>query len=107
MKERAMKVKRINKGFTLVEMLVVLAIIGILAGIVLYNIGGKTDKARWTGTQTRLIQLLSALNEFKNDQARYPDSLSDLVEKPAYANNKYPTKGYASKKMLKDLWETT
>ena len=75
-------------GFTLVEILVVVVIIGIMATVVISNIGGKIDPAKVKLTKAQLAQLKADVELFKADHHRYPESLQDLVRRPDYVEAK-------------------
>lgn len=72
-------------GLTLLEMIVVLVIIAIVAGLVTMNVIGRPDQARVTTTRTNLVTLSSALTTYRLDNGQYPTTqqgLKALVEKP-------------------------
>lgn len=92
-----------RKAFTLVELLVVVAIIGILASILIINVGGKTDKARVAAARAEIAQIETAVIEFKQDSLRLPERLEDLVNRPSYAKI-FPDGGYL-KRLPKDPWD--
>jgi len=72
-------------GFTIIEVMAVIVIIGILAGIVAVNVVGRIDKARVTATRASLKMLHSAVIQFKLDTGRYPTEdagLLELIEQP-------------------------
>lgn len=66
-------------GFTLIELLVVLAIIAMLAAVVSPRYFKSIERARAVSLQTTLKTVRDALDKFAGDQARYPDSLEELV----------------------------
>ncbi|MCE5185473.1 MAG: type II secretion system major pseudopilin GspG [Planctomycetaceae bacterium] len=75
-----------NRGFTLVEIMAVLLIIGLLAGIAAKNFMGQTEKAKVTVTKATLKNLHAAVNMFKLDTGVYPSEdvgLIELIEQPA------------------------
>lgn len=74
-----------KRGFTLVELMAVMLIIAMLAGIAVKNFMGTTDKAKVTTTKATLKTLHEAVNMFKLDTGRYPTEemgLLELVEMP-------------------------
>jgi general secretion pathway protein G len=72
-------------GFTLIELMVVLAIIGVLAALIVPNVIGRADDARVTAARTDVGNLTQALKLYKLDNMRYPTSeqgLQALVVRP-------------------------
>ena len=65
---------RLQKGFTIIELLIVIAIIAILAGLVLNNFQGAQAKARETQRITKINALHTKLEEFYNEANGYPAS---------------------------------
>ena len=97
-----------QRGFTLIEILVVVVILGILAGIVVPRLLGEPEKARRTKAQVQIRGFEEALANFKLDNGFFPTTeqgLQALVEKPQ--TGKIPThyrdKGYI-KKIPVDPW---
>lgn len=83
------------EGFTLVEMLVVIVIIGILAAVVIANYGGITDDAAAKGTNAIIKTVAQQVEIFKLKHNRYPASLNDLLVMPSYVDPKtWPAGGY-------------
>jgi general secretion pathway protein G len=77
---------RRSRGFTLVEMLLVVAIIGILAALVIPKIAGTTDTARKTRATADIRGgIKTALDHFEIDNGYYPKSLNDLLQQPSDA----------------------
>lgn len=75
----------LQKGFTLLEMLVVLVIIGLLAGLVGPQLMGRVDTSRQTTAETQGRMLKSALDTMRLDIGRYPtkeEGLAILVNPP-------------------------
>jgi general secretion pathway protein G len=79
-----------QRGFTLVELLLVLTILAILAGIVLPKFTGSTEKARIAAAKTDISTFKTALSMFEVDNGCFPkgrNGLQDLMVKPSYAQN--------------------
>jgi general secretion pathway protein G len=68
-------------GFTLVELLVVMAIIATLLTIALPRYFGSVDKSKEVTLRQSLNVMRDAIDKFYADNGRYPDKLEDLVEK--------------------------
>ena len=93
-----------RSGFTLVEIMVVVIIIGILATLVIANVVGQGDKARIKTTRAMLTTVASQLDMFKLDNGRYPDSLDDLTIQPNYVKQEsWPQGGYLREQPV-DAW---
>ncbi|MEY4686393.1 MAG: PilD-dependent protein PddA [Verrucomicrobiota bacterium] len=87
---RAARHRRSRRGFTLVELLLVLVILGILASLVLPKFTGRTEQARITAAQTQISTFGTALDAFEVDTGSYPrgqDGLNQLVAAPADVPN--------------------
>jgi general secretion pathway protein G len=79
-----------RRGFTLVELLLVLTILAILAGIVLPKMSGRTEQARVASAKTQISTFSTALGAFEVDNGFFPkgrNGLSALVQKPGNAQN--------------------
>ena len=97
---------RTRSGFTLIEMMVVIVIIGILATVLVTQIAGKTDRAKASTSRAKIEQIAAAVEEFRMDHNKYPDSLVDLFRMPSYIDaGKWPTGGYVRKDPSKDSWD--
>ena len=73
-------------GFTLIELMVVLVIIGVLAALIVPNVLDRADDARATAAKTDVNNLMQALKLYRLDNQRYPTTeqgLQALVAKPA------------------------
>lgn len=71
-----------RRAFTLVEMLLVVAILALLAGIVLPKLTGQKEKANVAAAKTQINSFSTALDMFEVDNGHYPKSLNDLVTQP-------------------------
>jgi general secretion pathway protein G len=74
------------RGFTLIEILVVVVIIGILGAVIVPNLLGRPDQARITAAQSDLRNLGNALDIYRLDNFNYPSTqqgLEALVEPPS------------------------
>ena len=75
-------VRRTNRGFTLIEMLIVIVVIAILALIVIPRLLGAGRKAREAALKGDLQQLRNAIQQFEADCGDYPASLGQLMTRP-------------------------
>jgi general secretion pathway protein G len=74
-----------SRGFTLIELMVVLVIIGVLGALIVPNLLDRADDARVTAAKTDVNNLMQALKLYKLDNQRYPSAeqgLDALVKKP-------------------------
>ncbi|HYF17772.1 MAG TPA: type II secretion system major pseudopilin GspG [Ramlibacter sp.] len=76
----------LQAGFTLIELMVVLVIIGVLAALIVPNVLDRADDARATAAKTDVNNLMQALKLYRLDNQRYPTAeqgLQALVAKPS------------------------
>lgn len=99
-----------DRGFTLLEIIIVVFILSLLVAIVAPRIIGRTDEARVTAAKIQIRNFETALKLFKLDNGFYPDTqqgLDALIEKPATGRipQKYKEGGYLEqKKISPDPW---
>ncbi|HEV8077757.1 MAG TPA: type II secretion system major pseudopilin GspG [Marinobacter sp.] len=110
MKRSNSSVGRQNQGFTLIEIMVVMVILGLLVAVVAPNIMGRSDQAKVTVAQTQLSNIGNALDLYRLDSSHYPSTqqgLEALVNKPS--GNPEPKNWNADgylKNVPKDPWGT-
>ncbi|WP_294000045.1 type II secretion system major pseudopilin GspG [Sphaerotilus sp.] len=81
----AQHARNAQRGFTLIELMVVLVIIGVLASLIVPSVLDRVDEAKVTAARTDVNSLVEALKRYRLDNQRYPTSeqgLQALVAKP-------------------------
>ncbi len=101
-------VSLVSRGFTLIEIMVVVVIMGILAALVVPKLMGRTDDARVTAARQDIATVMQALKLYKLDNQRYPTTeqgLNALVVKPTVGPEArgWKSGGYLDK-LPKDPW---
>ncbi len=94
---------RSQRGMTLLEIMIVLAIIGTIATLLMKNLGGAQEKAKVKQAKIGLGNVHQALQMYYNDCGNYPENLDGLVQKDAKCSNWGPDP-YIAKKKLLDSW---
>ncbi|MFH1615084.1 MAG: type II secretion system major pseudopilin GspG [Planctomycetota bacterium] len=96
MKTQEAGVCRLRSGFTMIELMAILVILGLLATLVVTKVATQVDKARVTTTKTNLKTLHASVLRFKFDTGRYPteeEGLNVLIEEPTDVTG-YEPEGY-------------
>ena len=105
------KAKNRQGGFTLIELMVVIIILGVLAGLIIPRVMGRPDEARQAKAKMQIESLESALKLYKLDNGSYPtteQSMKALVEAPTVGNlpRNWRQGGYLEKgRVPKDPWD--
>ncbi|MCG6910809.1 MAG: type II secretion system major pseudopilin GspG [Deltaproteobacteria bacterium] len=100
-----------NLGFTLIELMVVIVILGILAGLIVPRIMGRPEEARQMKAKMTIESLETSLRLYKLDNGSYPTTeqgLQALIEKPDTGNipKRWREGGYLEKgRVPKDPWD--
>ena len=102
--------QRDRQGFTLLEMMAVVMIIGLLMTLIGTQVAGRIESARSTTTKAKITQIEQALEMYRMDNSRYPSTeqgLRALVEKPSGdpEPRRWAAGGYVKKTMLTDSWD--
>jgi general secretion pathway protein G len=92
-------------GFTLIELMVVIVIIGLLTTIVVINVMPAQDKAMVQKARTDVALLEQAVERYRLDNLAYPDQITALIEPPAglARPERYARGGYV-KRLPEDPW---
>lgn len=105
-KENRQSMASSQAGFTMIEIMVVVAILGILAALIVPNVTGRDDKARVQVAKSDIKSISSAVELYKLDNFKYPSTdqgLEALVTQPSDAPN-WAEGGYL-KKLPQDPWQ--
>ena len=94
-----------EEGFTLIELMVVIVIIGLLTTIVVINVMPAQDKAMAQKAKTDVALLEQAVERYRLDNLAYPESLPALIDPPAglARPERYARGGYV-KRLPEDPW---
>jgi general secretion pathway protein G len=82
--------RRKQGGFTLIEVLLVVAILGILAAVVVVNVGGRREEAMIGATRSSISGIAGAIDLYEVDTGRLPASLQALVSSDGAPNWRGP-----------------
>jgi general secretion pathway protein G len=97
-------------GFTLIEIMAVVMIMGLLMGMVAYGVNSQVQNARIGAAKTQIVRLEQALEFYQLDNARFPtvdQGLQALVTRPSSPPEPraYNPAGYIKADALKDPWD--
>lgn len=96
-----------NRGMTLVEIMIVLAIIGSIMALLLPKIAGAGDKAKVKEAKIQIGQLINSLSMYQTDCGKFPQSLQGLLAQDSGCTNWGPEAYYKVSKgqdSIKDPW---
>ena len=80
--------KKRHSGFTLIEVMIVIVILGVLAALIVPKVMGRPDEARVAAARQDIFTIMQSLKLYKLDNRRYPTTeqgLAALVQKPSQA----------------------
>jgi len=103
---QALIARRRSRGFTLLELMVVIVIIGVLAALIAPQVLSRVGQAKITAAQTDINSIMNALKIYKLDNGRYPSTdqgLQALVVKPTTGSIPGNWKSYLDK-LPDDPW---
>jgi len=92
-----------STGFSLIELLVVLMILGLIAGLVVPNVLQRGEDAKLKAAEAEVQRLSMAVDEYYLDNGKPPEELRQLVNKPGNASNWNGP--YVNESNLDDPWE--
>ena len=102
LKKRYTTDKQRQRGFTLVELLLVLVILALIAGLVLPGIIGKAESAKVKAAASQISRIEMSVESFYLDTGVTPSSLEELVEEPSGVTGWNGP--YIKNTLLKDPW---
>ena len=106
MKTQGFAVK--NEGFTLIELMLVVIIIGVIAAIAVPRMAGKTEKAKLAAAATEINSLSASLDAFELNVGRFPateEGLTSLIERPSALSDEDGWDGPYMREIPFDPWK--
>jgi general secretion pathway protein G len=104
---RAERSRRRQRGFTLIEIMIVVVIIGLLAAVIMPQLLGRVDDARVAKARQDIQAIETALTMYRLDNSKYPTTdqgLRALVQQPTDPSIRHWRQGGYVKKASKDPW---
>ena len=101
-KKRNKKLNNRQRGFTLVELLLVLVILALIAGLVLPGIIGKAESAKAKASSSQISRISMSVESFYLDTGNTPSSLEELINEPSGVTGWNGP--YIKNSLLKDPW---
>ena len=97
-----------NRGFSLIELMVVLVIMGLLAGLVGPRLFGKVDASKVKTSETQIKMLKGALQTYRLDMGTYPTTAQGLaaLQRAPGDSSKYWQGPYMDDELPMDAWNT-
>ena len=102
MKRRNQDMQRRDAGFTLIEILLVVVIIGILAAIAVPRLGGRVGQSQVAAARASIRAISTAIDLYETDNGKLPESLQNLITKGSEPNWNGPY--LRKRKMPADPW---
>ncbi|MBS0213058.1 MAG: type II secretion system major pseudopilin GspG [Proteobacteria bacterium] len=99
---RARSLPLAQRGFSLLEIMIVIVLIGVIVGLIGARIFGASDQAKYHLAQTQVDTIASKIEQYQSDTGNLPPNLEALVTAPGGVNGWLGP--YAKEKDLKDPW---